>query len=854
MSLLKFTSVESINADYWRELGIPYDFIIDLSKSEINLNNKLHTVLNKYLKNDLEELCHYYNVDSVGKIKSEILPRFDVLNSSKKIEILLLHDFLSRKKKAIDKIFYSKDLTREKSNTSFSKLKIMFNESPINLIEILTYYLWHERGSGDKYTLNKSSFETITKFKTEYVVTFPEALHKATNNQTFYKVHSFTEQEGELIIHLYKQISDSPKPDFDKAIRNKEVTSVFIKFDKNNNLIEIKGASKKEEIYIIETIESFLDTNVRAITSEVYENYDSNKVKNAFSKGNPIEANADNDLLVSQISFRNSYLKKSPKITIQLDDESIWPSLRDAENKGVISVKSIKNIEFLVARCGQYEKKIRSKLLPNGNLIFNFDDSRMDEDERNNFNKKFKNFFGLPLLQEISNAHFQEGEIDKVDYVMSLSNTSLLSKNERNHLAGLVADELVKQKTNTTFKCKDCNNIYVLDNTTDDNFSCDCGNDEFIKSTSTLLENDLKKITKKVKEKIRLSITQAGFRDKSTTIIKVNGIEFNGISFYNENSNELIQLIVTEQNLHHTTLNRLSTMMIPTIIITAGMLETTLQNMRKQGIVPINFGRIHLSQEEEINDTVKELLETIQLEAKSMISSAADNAYQSLKTILCSPSDTPSSYNDKMFEDDVFAILKELVPNSQKWGKEKSGQAYPEGIFAMATKKIGGENLTRVYSYDCKFTRKNEGYDLNISENRKALEYVVHLNNNDYVKRFSDTDNLSAHLFISNAFKKSQIKKMEEYFYHNLDPKADTTCLFLDVETLLFLHESYRKSFLHLETNRNLFYEQLVKLFNEEIITKSTVSEAFTNALDNDLMENKVLNTQKVTKKFSEIL
>lgn len=856
MSLLQFNSKDLVDSDYWRELRTPYDYITELANSDIDLNNRLTSLLNKLSKPNLEEVCKMYQIDSSETInKTNTISKFNVLSKNQKKEILLFIEFSSRKKKAIEKVFDFKK--NELLNHPISKLKSLFEENPIHLIEILTYYLWNERGSGEKYELKNISFSDVKKLINEYTEKFTKILGEKSLDKSYFKIHSYSIlKENELILHIYKQVNDSPKPDFDKAIRNKEVVSLFIKFDFKTKLIEIKGANKNEKKCIIEAVESIFNKSFFRIKSELFKTYNPSKIEKAFTEGDYIDSNINENFLVSKISFKNSTLIRSPKLTFQLENETIWPSIKDAKEKGIVKMKSIKDIEFLVAKCGAHEKKVRSTLLNNGNIIFTFDDSRMDDLEKEIFCEQFKCSFGVPLFQEILNSHFQEGQIDKVDYVMSLSSTNALSNDEKIQIELLLENKIMSKKTLYTCICKNCGKI----NESQDYFEneleleCSCGSDDYNKKSNDIIENDFKQILKIVKQKLNSQFESKGFSYKGSSKIKINDVEFKGISLLNETSNELLQVIITDKTLHPKFLNRLSTMMIPTIIVTVGIAENLLINMRKQGIIPLNFGRVYLSKDTDLEIIFKDIFKIISIESKSMITNAADNAYQSLKNIICLPSEAPKDYDDKIFEDDVYAILKEIVPNSQKWGKEKSGQAYPEGLFAVSTKNTNNEKITRVYSYDCKFTRQDEGYDLGRSENRKAHEYAKNLNDNAYITRFSDTQSLSAHIFITNAAKESQMEKMRDYFYKNLSKKNDTICIFIDVSSLLFLFENYRNNFEHLQANRNLFYEQLVGLLSREHIKEETVSKYFNKALDDDLKENAILNMKKVSDEYSEML
>ena len=91
---------------------------------------------------------------------------------------------------------------------------------------------------------------------------------------------------------------------------------------------------------------------------------------------------------------------------------------------------------------------------------------------------------------------------------------------------------------------------------------------------------------------------------------------------------------------------------------------------------------------------------------------------------------------------------------------------------------------------------------------------------------------------------------MRDYFNEALGEEYNTIPCFIDLESLLYLHECYRENVEHLHANRN--FEKLILLFKKEIINKKEIDKIFEKALDKDLKENEILDTKKVTKTFKE--
>ncbi|MEH7056931.1 hypothetical protein [Bacillus velezensis] len=228
-----------------------------------------------------------------------------------------------------------------------------------------------------------------------------------------------------------------------------------------------------------------------------------------------------------------------------------------------------------------------------------------------------------------------------------------------------------------------------------------------------------------------------------------------------------------------------------------------------------------------------------------------------MSSIVESPSLISSKkYTNKKFEDDIYAILKDLFPNSIKWGKEASGKALPEGIFAITHFQRGAtENeIKRVFSYDCKLNEDNKGYNLTKSEQRKATEYVNKLNDNDIIKNFSDKKELTGHIFISNKFKEAQFTTMQEHFYENLGENSNARPVFITLDVLLKIHKLYRDNYVHLSNSRNIFSKYLIQMFSQEVITSEIVDKVFKKILNRNVREYDQLDTDAVNEFMDEDL
>ncbi|MGM2834441.1 hypothetical protein ACS2TZ_37655, partial [Bacillus cereus group sp. Bce025] len=198
----------------------------------------------------------------------------------------------------------------------------------------------------------------------------------------------------------------------------------------------------------------------------------------------------------------------------------------------------------------------------------------MEKDIRESFIDNFYNLFGIPMFQEVSNQFYVEGKADKLDYVMSLSNASILEEGDREVFKELIDKKLILEEKSLILTCKGCKDVTEKEDIDYDisSFTCECGESKCTHKSNSILKIDLKKASRFIKTKIGSILKEVGYTDKpSISTISINESKHEFISYHN--NNEIVQLFITSDYIRPSFVKRLSTMMIPTIIITLGMSE-----------------------------------------------------------------------------------------------------------------------------------------------------------------------------------------------------------------------------------------------------------------------------------------
>ncbi|MGG1479700.1 hypothetical protein ABE402_01980 [Bacillus smithii] len=844
----KYTDESKVNDEYWKSIGVNIERLKESKLVDVSRN--FEKEIEKMKKGDHLEILSFFGVKSEEEMeKNELVSLLNRLDTSKKELFLKIKEFSLRKKRAVNN--YYRELPKESRlyTNPIVQLLQLYSLSPSRLVEVDTYNSWLYRASDNIYTSNKQiPFDHVMKIATEkgYRDEICNRLFKASGESKYYDVFSYaTIGENKVIILFYKQVNDKIVPDFkEAAIRNREVRYLLVEFDIPNSTLEIRDYSQCEKTTILEYIEETFDVSLTKVDSDVYYDYKVDKVKAAFLEGKPISGEKIDDFLVTKVFFKRSLLKNSPKLTFEVEYDDIWASIREAHLNGTIDLQSLKDIGSLSIKCSGMNRSIRTIVLDSGDVIFHLNDSNLDETLKSTIETKFKERFGLPLYQPISDGYFDFGLMDKVDYLMGLNQKESFDDLTKSLMDELVDKELIEVIQIELKVCPDCKREYK--NLEEECLHCEV---KLISKHHEKLKINEPKVLEFIESKLDSISAQLDDWDRGTdSNINIEGDQYRFFTFYNEEDDSVLRFLVTFEQLNQKVLNRIQRMLIPTVIIYVGENEKKIAT-NSQGCISVkNFGFFYAmdlnSQVNYFKSTVKDFI----LKAKHYISNAAYEALLKLEEA----KDNFENYDAKQFEDDVYAIIKDITLNSKKWGSELSGKPVPEGVFALSYSLIKGtvqEKEQHVFTYDCKFSKRKDGYDLDIDEHRKAADYVKDVSTSDFVSNFSSINAVTAHIIISNNLKETKIKTMQKYFTEHVNPGLPTKTILLPLESLITLYRSYRSNFEDVARAQNHFKKGLIQLFNSggTSISEADVKKFMKRATHSGLAEFDKLDVKEVT-------
>jgi DNA-binding transcriptional regulator/RsmH inhibitor MraZ len=812
--------MDDVDTQYWDELRVNYEKI-----DELQPESALGTLLRSLKKSERKDLCNIMKLINLD-IESDDIFLDKVLTVPSTKYLLYLREFLNRKKKAVDDL-YSWNFSSSQEcyeSSDFIKLVHMYYSSPAKLFEILVLHEWKSKSTGDLFQCDKNflkkHLESIAA-DVNFQRTIVDTLYKEAGQETDYKLLAHCKVTDDHYIYMiYKLNKDTKRVDFDRAKRIKDVDVILMSITLNKKIVEIKSNTKTEIWGLKKYIQEHIGSQLGDIVEEVYTDYEPTRVSQVFKGGEAFSGHEPEDFVINKMVFSNSLLIKSPEIVIQFPKSDVWLSVVDAFKKKVVDINSLRDINQIKFTANNHSRIVRSVVLENGNVIFKLDDSGIDEDIKKAISEKFINKFGFPLNQPVENK-FTYGEAAQIDYLISLSTQMKLSEDLQRKFDDLKSRNIIQEKVYTLYKCQESSCGYQSINEEDFlNGQCSkCKGEEFITSRTVEYSSD-EIVIKNIVENcfLNYSTHTTDFVQLKDVKINIKGKEYVLNRFkYKEKP---YQVLVIGNILSKNAIEQIERQLIPTIIIYYGIDKEQAGMFTPNTIEYMDFGLLYLNQHiEDFRKIITPVIETLEERASLHIITVATKALTSLRKLIGKTEELNGEYDEDIFEDEVYPILKDMIPNSEKWGNELRGKPVPEGLLAIQfNKEEGIKSLkhSHVFTYDCKFTTDKTGYDLNSGEKRKGIDYVKRLNRLREISSYCTTGQISAHIFISNKFKPKQIQSMAEYFYSELGADYKVKPVFIEVDVLVYLYSFYNKNKEKIMKVPDVFYEQLYLLLTPD--------------------------------------
>lgn len=854
-----FNNLYKVNDDvamdwrgFWNELNINYSKIIENDDFD---NKLLLPLLEKLSGNDLKDIVLILEKKVEGESEELIKAIMESVDSR---ALVYLKIFSRRKKKAVEVYYdyklYNSDKVYSESS-ALVKLFHLFRLCYTSMFDIDVLQEWQAKGTGYEFKSSKDlNKDIIIDFlKQHQQDKLCKKLSEIPAISTKYKVRmycGFGNNQG--IFMIYKLKNDTQRADFDESKRVKDIEKIILRIDIENSSIHIKSKTISERNQIKEYFEETYECDLKLFEESVFTDYTPDEFKEVFKTLDKCNKPELNNFQVNKITFSTCLLNKTPELIISTPKRDIWPSVVQAYNMKLIDIDSLYSIKNLTITVNSMTRSIRAIHSFDGNIIFKLDDKGLGKDLINDIEKKFMAMFSIPLNRRIKNV-LERGKADEIDYILR-SNLKNELKDIDKTLTILIKVKIVDVIPVKKYVCTSISCGAETDYTNEILKECpECGNDELVIQTQDVISVNHKVI----QEYILRALT-------SSLDIDIDSIRVSKPKRFNEEycfykficNNKEYQVLITNRIIPRKILINIEKQLIPTIIFYYGIDSEQASLMTPNTIEIVQFGLLFVN-EDKTKDFINGLLENLDTRLHYQIVNAALLANEALRKIICEPSKISKKYTSDEFEEDIYALLKDLIFQSEKWGSDERGKPLPEGVLAFAYNKIEGENKVETrhaFTFDCKLTYSDKGYEIGRSEERKALEYVDTINSTSEVNRYCTNSQLSAHIFIGNKFKKSQIENTNKYFSDHIKTGYNTKVVFIRFEAFLKIHDWYRKNFEKIQNNRDIFYENLQELLTTsgKSIDENCLGYLF-KELEECFTDERIINIDRIKTKIQHL-
>jgi len=207
----------------------------------------------------------------------------------------------------------------------------------------------------------------------------------------------------------------------------------------------------------------------------------------------------------------------------------------------------------------------------------------------------------------------------------------------------------------------------------------------------------------------------------------------------------------------------------------------------------------------------RELVKSLLIHHQDRISTAARLSYQHL---------LQGTFGDKgnVYETEVFNVLRSILPYCYQFGRE--GKIEPDGFVCVPVYEQNAmEGVdTWNWSYDAKHSDKAAGYDLNIEERRKIVNYIEKFRAK--IAFWEKSTKLRAHVIISNKLTEAKMKSTAEFVFGDdggvKKANRDVRLVLMRQEFVTRLYELIAEKKDDYQRRRPLFGNLLMKLLERQ--------------------------------------
>ena len=518
--------------------------------------------------------------------------------------------------------------------------------------------------------------------------------------------------------------------------------------------------------------------------SQTFSDYDPDLLKNCLLGNYDIKSR----IQITAAGFRRTALESRSSLVLSCveNNHPIRNDLVRLKESGIVTLDSLDDVEMLCVSLEEKVSRIDVQAVPGGAVRFSLDDSHCTADHTDAVKAAFHDSFGIPLNRLIDPRKLLLGNVGIISYLLNIRFESEVQAFQRDTYDLLLKLGILFQEEKTGRACK--RGICSA-------FERPVANPELRQCPvcdSSLKPHSYYEVVRDnavIRRFLGDRLKEIGWQLSDPRSFESN--EYIPVTMTSDTAGEPVWMMLRDSLPEKSQIQMERSSQALLVVGTRGVDRHVYVD--STGIGRLNLSYVIASQHDqklhdECSTACQKLLSDLRRSTAQRIAKAAEHSFQHLRA-------GTEGDPGHVYETDVFNLLRTIFPYSYKLGRE--GYAEPDGFVCVPVYgKDGSRDLGNVnswnWTYDAKHSDKASGYDLNIAERRKMVEYV----NSIRSKRsfMGETQKIRAHVILSNNVSDSKMRSTAEYFFGEDGVKAvnrDVKLIRMKQEFLTTLYEAF---------------------------------------------------------------
>ena len=519
----------------------------------------------------------------------------------------------------------------------------------------------------------------------------------------------------------------------------------------------------------------------------------------------------DSVIQIAAAEFRRSGLTSRCPLSLRSygATTSIRADLKELAESKAIQLRSLDDLTSLTVLYDGKAAQIDLEVSLGGAAILKFNDIGWADDQRIRFEDEFLNTFGIPVNRYIDPQKLEMGGVRVIASLLSVTDEEDVQPYQQEKYVELIEAGILVCEGKPARVCRSL----------------------LCRPKKPILDEKIVVCTK-CDRPIEDSVIREVSRGQDAIAKAVSGVfegatgfslgktkQFEGLEYYplrkkgHPESEEICALI--RDRFWSETKVKFQRSSQALVIIEAHTDERYVY-LDDEGIGRVSVAYLYTAQQskderESCAKRCRDLVKSLLIHHQERVAKAARISYQHL---------IGGTAGDKgnVYETEVFNVLRSILPYCYQFGRE--GKIEPDGFVCLPEyEQAAMEGVdTWNWSYDAKHSDKVAGYDLNIDERRKIVNYIEKFRAK--IAFWEKSTKLRAHVIVSNKLTDAKMKSLAEFVFDDESGvkkgNRDVRLVLMRQEFLTQLYELIAEKKDDYQRRRPFFGNLLVKLLERQ--------------------------------------